>query len=195
MLLLRGATGSGVTARCACGKFQYMLLLRGATALKTPGTFSQTFQYMLLLRGATNQPLQHIRRISFQYMLLLRGATHAQAYQSIGSKFQYMLLLRGATENRLVEILFIDVSIHAPLARSNLIRFIFELDTLGFNTCSSCEEQQDPPRPPRLYRRFNTCSSCEEQLKSSHPVRSIAQFQYMLLLRGATLLPEDTRAM
>ena len=34
-------------------KFQYMLLLRGATGLLTEETIVTAFQYMLLLRGAT----------------------------------------------------------------------------------------------------------------------------------------------
>ena len=34
---------------------------------------------------------------------------------------------------------------------------------LGFNTCSSCEEQRISPPIERIKLRFNTYSSCEEQ--------------------------------
>ena len=84
-------------------------------------------------------------RLMFQYMLLLRGATFSRSFSSCVIRFQYMLLLRGATaQNRratgafcfntcssceeqlsvLVELDAIcDVSIHAPLARSNMMRW------------------------------------------------------------------------
>ena len=59
------------------------------------------------------------------------------------------------------------VSIHAPLARSNLKHLTCEVESLSFNTCSSCEEQLGRLiciLRPRF--RFNTCSSCEEQPSS-----------------------------
>ena len=100
--------------------FQYMLLLRGATARGIHVFCAQTFQYMLLLRGATavlcnikrnadvsiHAPLARSNSIArlqssfctFQYMLLLRGATMGLGtYRLVGRRFQYMLLLRGAT--------------------------------------------------------------------------------------------------
>ena len=103
------------------------------------------------------------------------------------SKFQYMLLLRGATPGK-------------PVKRAAQIRF---------NTCSSCEEQHAGYDHHHIRRRFNTCSSCEEQLMSgaakhhsffvsihaplarsneAHGVGNTVagEFQYMLLLRGAT---------
>ena len=123
----------------------------------------------------------------FQYMLLLRGAT--RLFQSLSAlpKFQYMLLLRGAT----AEALRIAQAMYS------------------FNTCSSCEEQRDgagfckylhvvsihaplarsnDSRAPahRIDLCFNTCSSCEEQLQSACGSPEAYQFQYMLLLRGAT---------
>ena len=81
---------------------------------------------------------------AFQYMLLLRGATYISFHSPISSAFQYMLLLRGATKNP-----------------------AFEGGETGFNTCSSCEEQQHVCPSPESDVRFNTCSSCEEQLPSS----------------------------
>ena len=79
--------------------------------------------------------------VPFQYMLLLRGATGAaETVVYFGSRFQYMLLLRGATRRR------------------SRRRCGFR-----FNTCSSCEEQQEESKIDRLLQCFNTCSSCEEQ--------------------------------
>ena len=144
--------------------------------------------------------------------------------------FQYMLLLRGATARNQTNNAGRQVSIHAPLARSNPPRLSRGLITMSFNTCSSCEEQQSWSNSPcSLYpfqymlllrgatsvmqlpiprTSFNTCSSCEEQLSLTawgvrlisfntcssceeqlyYPVYPVLfhQFQYMLLLRGAT---------
>ena len=56
-------------------KFQYMLLLRGATFRRVFIRSFSEFQYMLLLRGATDHMLRMYKFFQFQYMLLLRGAT------------------------------------------------------------------------------------------------------------------------
>ena len=61
------------------------------------------------------------------------------------------------------------------------------LPCMCFNTCSSCEEQRRRSRRPIRQKRFNTCSSCEEQPAPSDWATSSIGFQYMLLLRGATL--------
>ena len=121
-------------------------------------------------------------------MLLLRGATAANDLikkyadrfntcssceeQPKGAKrvkisflFQYMLLLRGATSS---------ASLWTAAA--------------CFNTCSSCEEQlRWTRRKAHTEFRFNTCSSCEEQHAVPDRITFQLQFQYMLLLRGATL--------
>ena len=55
-----------------------------------------------------------------------------------------------------------------------------------FNTCSSCEEQREHYTFVSLPIRFNTCSSCEEQPRLKTHLQSLKEFQYMLLLRGAT---------
>ena len=55
-------------------------------------------------------------------MLLLRGATTNAAITNAAYQFQYMLLLRGATTTGDVISALVDVSIHAPLARSNFIK-------------------------------------------------------------------------
>ena len=163
MLLLRGATAVAAWADW-CREFQYMLLLRGATAIlfhqsarncfntcssceeqlgahrikrirysfntcssceeqRTSLNFLKfclLFQYMLLLRGATDDTDKKFNDMPFQYMLLLRGATGDRKHQHGEREFQYMLLLRGATEGRGNVRNLLVVSIHAPLARSNV---------------------------------------------------------------------------
>ena len=184
MLLLRGATFS--MRKSVCSKvFQYMLLLRGATFERgymvfranvsihaplarsnqrhRPRERGEQFQYMLLLRGATKLFVEKIKGFLFQYMLLLRGATRRSSRRSPHSKFQYMLLLRGATRIGKFEVEDDEVSIHAPLARSNVELSGFFRTFQGFNTCSSCEEQRGRRDTVLPCLRFNTCSSCEEQ--------------------------------
>ena len=63
-------------------KFQYMLLLRGATCQEAPAGLKTRFQYMLLLRGATRASGTSEPSSSFQYMLLLRGATRSAPKRS-----------------------------------------------------------------------------------------------------------------
>ena len=124
-------------------KFQYMLLLRGATCRFNGRecTFS-TFQYMLLLRGATGNeqhPGPHRRgRLNTcssceeqlgrcRSPLQETVSIHAPLARSnavsgavlLWSVFQYMLLLRGATRRSGDGNRERIVSIHAPLARSN----------------------------------------------------------------------------
>ena len=120
-------------------------------------------------------------------MLLLRGATQPNAPVDALRAFQYMLLLRGATRSQSSCIIILHVSIHAPLARSNLLDALDHLSGNGFNTCSSCEEQRDESRRGAEHSEgFNTCSSCEEQRGGLAVWRQHTEFQYMLLLRGAT---------
>ena len=121
----------------------------------------------------------------FQYMLLLRGATPPPPSRPLRHSFNtcssceeqhYLIAMRKPGEN---------VSIHAPLARSNwafhlpliLRQFQYMLLLRGatirrrssatwrgrFNTCSSCEEQRRRSTAPYGVTSFNTCSSCEEQ--------------------------------
>ena len=80
------------------------------------------FQYMLLLRGATFLRVKLAAGTSFQYMLLLRGATACGYFEEMSKAFQYMLLLRGATRSPFHMFLHLWVSIHAPLARSNITK-------------------------------------------------------------------------
>ena len=119
MLLLRGATVPLFAWRLS-RVFQYMLLLRGATLNAAWEIYCKEFQYMLLLRGATRVLDYAIDVKRFQYMLLLRGATRRAVTLLVILRFQYMLLLRGATSARLEAFRRLFVSIHAPLARSNI---------------------------------------------------------------------------
>ena len=76
-------------------------------------------------------------------MLLLRGATNSDDNCRPDYTFQYMLLLRGATAYAIFFAVALKVSIHAPLARSNSTFQVVPTTNHCFNTCSSCEEQQD----------------------------------------------------
>ena len=164
MLLLRGATRPcmswayrrGFNTCSSCEEQLY--LLHGSVEIPSFNTCSSCEEQ---LRGQPNEMTQYM----FQYMLLLRGATWFSPV--IGPRenaFQYMLLLRGATMSRSCKIMVGDVSIHAPLARSNAVQ-------AGVH---------------QRIQRFNTCSSCEEQHFAEVVKRVISTFQYMLLLRGAT---------
>ena len=107
-----------------------MLLLRGATRfndslLRAPFCFNTCSFYEEQLSSLADFQSSFL----FQYMLLLRGATHVFLLKAertcrnntcLPQSFQYMLLLRGATNGSGVAKCFIAVSIHAPLARSNL---------------------------------------------------------------------------
>ena len=103
------------------------------------------------------------RRCLFQYMLLLRGATRKRRKTMSITTFQYMLLLRGATFRGLREPRFGQVSIHAPLARSNI--------SGNFSTSWAAVSIHAP------LARSNV---------KTFPAMNAPSFQYMLLLRGAT---------
>ena len=124
---------------------------------------------MLLLRGATLYAILTDIARKFQYMLLLRGATKDGHLKTLEAEFQYMLLLRGATPDR-------------PRYRRGC---------WSFNTCSSCEEQPGGSRSRDFRSCFNTCSSCEEQPLHVLKRHIRTEFQYMLLLRGATRVRQN----
>ena len=166
-----------------------MLLLRGATKLLVRVLFKHLFQYMLLLRGATLKLYFKIAVFRFQYMLLLRGATFPthRAYQIANGFntcssceeqhtfpdfpiFQLSVSIHAPlARSNIRSSIPIErsmVSIHAPLARSNFKGLFVNLQRSRFNTCSSCEEQLNARRKAKGERKcFNTCSSCEEQLR------------------------------
>ena len=184
-----------------------MLLLRGATGDIFLDIASSLFQYMLLLRGATFVLWCILTQKRFQYMLLLRGAT---CTGFAGARTAFVSIHAPlARSNAMAHSKFFRyrVSIHAPLARSNPWGCDYTGVSTRFNTCSSCEEQHNTQNNAGNAPSFNTCSSCEEQLRrdlqkfvqkvsihaplarSNRVAKSVIikpQFQYMLLLRGAT---------
>ena len=81
---------------------------------------AKRFQYMLLLRGATScgVPGGGICLVSI-HAPLARSNKRWLSFMALTCLFQYMLLLRGATSPPIERIKLRTVSIHAPLARSN----------------------------------------------------------------------------
>ena len=79
----------------------------------------------------------------FQYMLLLRGATQKAVERAI--KYLGFNTCSSCEEQLLALFLLLgfgSVSIHAPLARSNYGDSYTGFVIYSFNTCSSCEEQR-----------------------------------------------------
>ena len=105
--------------------------------------------------------------VIFQSTLLMRGATWFSAYVKKPSLFQSTLLMRGATRRRALAHLPVDISIHAPHARSD--------DPLYY-TADEIEEFQST-----LLMRGATRT---RNLPADDP-----EFQSTLLMRGATRAP------
>ena len=80
------------------------------------------------------------------------------------------------------------VSIHAPLARSNLTS-ISARSSVPFQYMLLLRGATQIRDTPAAWDGFNTCSSCEEQREPTVDERLFVWFQYMLLLRGATETP------
>ena len=120
---------------------------------------------MLLLRGATENRPASAAVWMFQYMLLLRGATRAHGQISHSPDVSIHAPLARSNPSSGSSSGTVAVSIHAPLARSNLKRITSGKRRKSFNTCSSCEEQPAGSfaLDITLLLSFNTCSSCEEQ--------------------------------
>ena len=189
--------------------FQYMLLLRGATSkfsapsacpcvsihaplARSNSSFALSFQHRVV---SIHAPLARSNNVKHDNLCYQTGFNTCSSCEEqlwymkcaiCNSRFQYMLLLRGATQSIADFRLHQVVSIHAPLARSNLGAsvFGFEIDLFQYMlllrgaTWSRLRECTT--------KSFNTCSSCEEQLGTAFPLPRRARFQYMLLLRGAT---------
>ena len=101
----------------------------------------------------------------FQSTLLMRGATPCFIIQFALYEFQSTLLMRGATHLlRLVGTTRINISIHAPHARSDQLRL----------------------RRMSITRHFNPRSSCEERHAGHYGYFRQSRFQSTLLMRGAT---------
>ena len=81
------------------------------------------------------------------------------------------------------------VSIHAPLARSNTLALTSFPLIFCFNTCSSCEEQQSLRRYAEIAREVSIHAPlARSNLFKLFYCLFACQFQYMLLLRGATAI-------
>ena len=100
---------------------------------------ASSFQSTPLLRGATRRPQVNCFCLWFQSTPLLRGATLPSPLANATCQFQSTPLLRGATNQVSLIVIFVSVSIHAPLAR-------------GDRWCSS---------RPHKSNRFNPRPSCE----------------------------------
>ena len=100
-------------------QFQSTLLMRGATGFIDLVQGKEEFQSTLLMRGATLEGRQHMAYGQFQSTLLMRGATQAGKSPEILKLFQSTLLMRGATLQEMYLSLGMDISIHAPHARSD----------------------------------------------------------------------------
>ena len=145
-----------------------MLLLRGATQhwhMRFPDTCFNTC-------SSCEEQLEKKKKTRIRESFNTCSSCEEQPGGSGGSggttTFQYMLLLRGATRTRRTVYKTPQVSIHAPLARSN---FLWTLTSLLQAVSIHAPLARSNPM------------SREEFLP-------VVTFQYMLLLRGATELPE-----
>ena len=126
--------------------------------------------------------------------------------------------MRGATSRKEVNHMQIIISIHAPHARSDVCYYHKEDDMyisihapharsdltmtprcsssrLNFNPRSSCEERLDKAIKAAIAEDFNPRSSCEERHSMIAFWKSSSLFQSTLLMRGATVLNGNGRAM
>ena len=167
MLLLRGATQFPSVYSDSDQVSIHAPLARSNCFAHTK-IFPVTFQYMLLLRGATWQPRNCISKRSFNTCSSCEEQQRLHARQQRDHRFNtcssceeqrqrggsLFLSTSVSIHAPLARSNFHgqerengrDVSIHAPLARSNMSSFARFRAWYGFNTCSSCEEQQPPPR-------------------------------------------------
>ena len=123
--------------------------------------------------------------------------------------FQSTLLMRGATLYSGANARGVNISIHAPHARSDDVLALDCRPACDFNPRSSCEERHQDgatgydivvfqstllmrgatsvqPGRSRVHSNFNPRSSCEERLQIRHVARHVDIFQATLLMRGAT---------
>ena len=143
------------------------------------------FQYMLLLRGATRTQtaIQEIQNVSIHAPLarsnraLVPPFPAWSSFNTCSSCEEQPRRFRHPTrrvcfntcssceeqQGEDATLTLGEVSIHAPLARSNLSWRGNTSLSSSFNTCSSCEEQPVTVSDRYGKPRFNTCSSCEEQ--------------------------------
>ena len=197
-----------------------MLLLRGATTFASPQSYLHRFQYMLLLRGATGTAWKaEMYKVLFQYMLLLRGATIACIRNISRTKcFNTCSSCEEQRRPRTAQALY--ASFNTCSSCEEQLSFLFAFcSSICFNTCSSCEEQHLLFQPQLLFQLFQYMLllrgateteamlgyrvdvSIHAPLARSNNTQSMeradgTRFQYMLLLRGATdirLVPDQNQ--
>ncbi len=149
------------------GKFQYMLLLRGATrGDEMRGDSGCGFNTCSSCEEQPPPPESPSNPIHVSiHAPLARSNLRRRNHPVTRYMFQYMLLLRGATTVVCTTTIARTVSIHAPLARSNSFR------------CASCASVI-----PFQYMLLLRGATVTRFAVSS----GVVSFQYMLLLRGAT---------
>ena len=145
------------------------------------------FQYMLLLRGATRKLCAGICEKEVSIHAPLARSNKAIKKPLFCRKVSIHAPL--ARSNNCPEYSFFisPVSIHAPLARSNVLDCNINLKRMSFNTCSSCEEQLDA-FGDNIDGDFVSIHAPLARSNSHSDTWTLTRkpFQYMLLLRGAT---------
>ena len=167
------------------------------------------FQSTPLLRGATEGGYDYTKDPTFQSTPLLRGAT-ARSFSFLRySLFQSTPLLRGATIYKIHHVPDRRVSIHAPLARGDLLALISLVGFSSFNPRPSCEGRRiagmvremrkvsiHAPlargdvallNPSTKDKSFNPRPSCEGRRLLLFLRQLFQLFQSTPLLRGATV--------
>ena len=160
---MRGATDCQAKFLCTI-RFQSTLLMRGATPYVCERSASCQISIHApharsddITRSSINDYIQ------FQSTLLMRGATLALSPAVPADVFQSTLLMRGATLAIRHVVLFREISIHAPHARSDTVWICRSSGSTYFNPRSSCEERHHAMRIFVSLSYFNPRSSCEER--------------------------------
>ena len=100
--------------------------------------------------------------------------------------FQSTLPLRGATYEQEYELTYNIISIHAPLAGSDMKTYVHYTDDMNFNPRSPCGERPVLSVFSVAALDFNPRSPCGERRQDSKRGFRTYQFQSTLPLRGAT---------
>ena len=167
------------------------------------------FQSTLPLRGATLR-IRHIRiHNGISIHAPLAGSDHFRTGQVFSGyyfnprspcgerhrlitgmetclEFQSTLPLRGATYEQEYELTYNIISIHAPLAGSDMKTYVHYTDDMNFNPRSPCGERPVLSVFSVAALDFNPRSPCGERRQDSKRGFRTYQFQSTLPLRGAT---------
>ena len=175
-----------------CGKrhpFQSTLLMRGATRIHA-SRWAMTLDFNPRSSCEERQPgvVDYSKISVFQSTLLMRGATRRCKIQT---PRRTNFNPRSSCEERPGGLGRrahpLDISIHAPHARSDAMVMAITPAPRDFNPRSSCEERPQPFRFFAIRSNFNPRSSCEERLADLRARSSREpEFQSTLLMRGAT---------